>query len=92
MVPQGPWQKHGYLNTGWMDKMTGPKQQGYGTYADAALVAKAQRKTFPSAKKLKVANNFMDRKRTVILRLKEAVFSSQHATVKDVLTDEPYTA
>ena len=55
---------------------------------DSALVAKAQRNPFVSARDLKAATDFPGQKRMVISRLKEAGLRTRHAVVKVVLTDE----
>ena len=55
---------------------------------DAALVAKADRNPFFSARDLKAANGIPGQKDTIILRLRAAGLRAQHAAVKELLTDE----
>jgi len=55
---------------------------------DAALVAKAERNPFFSARDLKVATGFPGQRNTIISRFKAADLRAQHAAVKELLTDE----
>jgi len=55
---------------------------------DAALVAKAERNPFFSARVLKAATGFPGQKDMIILRLRAAGLRARHAAVKKLLTDE----
>jgi hypothetical protein len=55
---------------------------------DTALVAEAERNPFFSARNLKAATGFPGQKDTIISRLQAAGLRSQHAAVKELLTDE----
>jgi len=55
---------------------------------DAALVAKAYRKLFFSARDLKAATGFPGQKDTIISRLRATGLRARHAAMKELLTDE----
>jgi len=55
---------------------------------DAALVAKAERNPFFSARDLKAATGFPGQKDIIISRLRAAGLRARHAAMKELLTDE----